>query len=257
MLVVSGTERYLIKAFRRRVRRQVELFGALADAGRAEPGRPRIPRLLAHDLDLRAYCTEWLEGPTLDQVILAGHGERAGLLAGGWLADIHPLPLGGDGRPFDASPLEYLEAWTAIIAGGDRRLGRRAAAIGESLRRRGPPPGAPGLLHGSFSVTSIIDCAEGPGVVDWDGFGHGAMEQDAGEFLATVTRVALREPRAQPAAGAARRAFLERLGDHVDADAVRWFETLSLIKNARHAARSRRAGWHAQATRLLETAERL
>ena len=71
-------------------------------------------------------------------------------------------------------------------------LGIHSAEVATSLHRTELEHSPTRLVHGSFYARHILDTGDGPGVIDWQRFGQGPLEVDAGMFLATISRIALR-----------------------------------------------------------------
>src|SRR5438132_13402247 len=70
---------------------------------------------------------------------------------------------------------------------------------------------------------------DGPGVIDWQQFGQGRFEVDAGMFLATISLAALRHQEVADEATRATEAFLEGTRGLVDPDALEWYRAASLL----------------------------
>src|SRR5262249_8270540 len=77
---------------------EAELYEALAGQGLADGPGARVPRLLARHPEGQLLAVEWLDGPTLTDLIKRGDGRRAGELAADWIGRAAALPL-TQGRP--------------------------------------------------------------------------------------------------------------------------------------------------------------
>src|SRR5438552_1175855 len=91
-----------------------------------------------------------------------------------------------------------------------RRPGAAAKAAARSPVRSQPRDRSVGLAPGTLSARHILDLGDGPGVIDWQQFGQGPVEVDAGMFLATISRLALRHSDAAGAAARAEETFVSR-----------------------------------------------
>ena len=106
-----------------------------------------------------------------------------------------------------------------------------------------------------MSPRHVIELADGPGVVDLDGVGHGPIELDGGMMLAALTRVGVGS-RIHDQAIAARDAFRAAIADAIDPDALDWFHAAQLVKLVAYAASGKRPHWRARADPLLAEARR-
>src|SRR5205814_537568 len=73
----------------------------------------------------------------------------------------------------------------------DRGLGSAAKRLARILTQTLPKNGSRRLVHGTFYARHILDQGDGVGVIDWERFGRGPLELDAGMFLATTWRYGL------------------------------------------------------------------
>jgi len=67
-------------------------------------------------------------------------------------------------------------------------------------------------------------------VIDWDRFGQGPAELDAGMFLATLSRLRLLHPAHTGEALRAEQAFLEGTRDLLDERALAWHRAAALLQ---------------------------
>jgi len=241
---------------------EARLYQELSARGLAPPpdsecvSAARVPRLLAWDRRLRLLALGWLHGPTLNQLIKEGQGERAGELASRWFRRAASLSviLGPTYGP--ASVLDRAPTWVGKLAETDAVLGDEAAKLLRELARTLPPPGSPGLVHGTLYARHIIDTGGGPGLIDWDGFGHGPLEFDAGVFLATVWRIRLTESGVERAVAHAEQAFLAGTAGRLDPRALAWYRAGALLNIARRLETRAKRNWKARALALLLEAGR-
>jgi hypothetical protein len=255
-----GERRLAVKAYAEDPSPEAQLYEALAAAGLSNDSGFRVPPLLACDRDLRLLVTGWLEGPTAEQLIESGQGKAAGELVARWFQRAASMTL-KLGPPLDAAGmLRHTRKWVATLAATDRALGTAGTVLLEALERTKPKDGAPRLLHGSFYPRHVIDLGDGVGVFDWERFGQGPAELDAGEFLATTCRIGVsHEPLAAEAARAAE-AFLAGTAGLLDERATAWYRAVSLVRLANK--RTRRPGDNpvlgqpllAEAARVAESA---
>lgn len=232
-------------------------FGLAAQPAKAEEESARVPRLLAWNRQLRLVATGWLEGDPLNQLIKDGQGERAGEFAARWLRRIAPLSVGQGHVYGPANMLDRAPGWVDTLAGVDAVLGNVAATVARALIRRPPPPDGQHLVHGTFYARHVIDMGDGPGLIDWDAFGHGPLEFDAGTFLATVWRIQLSNPDASDAVARAERAFCAGTAGLLDRRALSWYRAAALLGVAHRLESRSKRNWKARAHALLSEAARL
>jgi aminoglycoside phosphotransferase (APT) family kinase protein len=144
-----------------------------------------------------------------------------------------------------------------MLARADAELGSAAAALLRELGRTPPSVESPGLVHGTLYARHIIDTGTGSGLIDWDGFGCGPAELDAGTFLATVRRIGLSSPGAAAAVAGAELAFLAGTAGQLDESTLAWYRAAALLRIARRLEIRSSPNWKARALRLLSEADRL
>lgn len=258
-----GNTRVAVKVCANDPAPEAQLYQELAARGLA-PASPetrmsgvRVPPLLAWDRQLRVLVSGWLEGPTLNALIKEGQGERAGELASRWFRRAASLSviLGQSYGP--ASVLEKAPKWVGMLAAADAELGATASELLRELARTPPPAGSPGLVHGTLYARHFIDTGEGPGLIDWDGFGHGPLEFDAGVFLATVWRIRLSRPDSERTVTRAEQAFLAGSLGRLDGRALAWYRAGALLSIAHRLEIRSQRNWKARALALLSEASRL
>jgi aminoglycoside phosphotransferase (APT) family kinase protein len=237
------------------------LYEALAAAGLAGDSGARLPPLLFWERELRVLVIGWLEGRTAHQLVKDGRGARAGELAAHWLQRAASLsvPLG---PPFAGQRVQSKVAnWVSALYAADAALGTAATAVAARLERTQPREDAPRLIHGTFYARHIYDLGDGPGVIDWQRFGQGPLELDAGMFLATIGRVGLDHEKLAGEAGRAEDAFLAGTRGLLDERVLAWYRATALLhlaaRRVRHPERRiHRDGLVERARALLGEAAR-
>ena len=111
----------------------------------------------------------------------------------------------------------------------DPALGSAAKAVARTLLRGPPIERRPGLVHGTLYTRHILDLGDGPGVIDWQQFGQGPLELDAGTFLASITRTRLRHDSLATEAVKAEEAFLSTTRTLFDERALDWYWAAGLL----------------------------
>jgi 3-phytase len=255
----TGERRFAIKAYAHDPAPEAALYKAFASAGLGSDTGARVPRLLAFDHDLRVLVLGWVEGPTAHELVKSGQGARAGELAARWLRCARSLAV-KLGSPYGAARmLERAREWVADLAAADPALGTAATTLARTLSRTQPRESDPGLVHGTFYSRHVLDHADGPTVIDWERFGQGPAELDAGMYLATISRLALfHKPLAREAARA-EEAFLTGAAGLMDERALAWHRAAALLRlsHKRLPARRRERDWWTRARTLLGEAARV
>src|SRR5262247_2145567 len=234
----------------------VELYEAFAHAGVAGDSGARVPPLLAWDRDLRLMVVGWLEGPTARELIERGQGERAGELAAAWLARAATLPVTLGKLTGRELALRRTRKWVAKLHAADRTLGESAQAVADLLARSPAKDGRIRLIHDAFHDRNVLDLHDGPGVIDWERFGQGPAEVEAGMYLASISAERLREDTESRATAVrqARQAFLDRASPLLDDRALAWYQAAGLVRKADRQLTKKRGDWHGRLTTLLEEA---
>ena len=124
------------------------------------------------------------------------------------------------------------------------------------LARTEPKEDARRVVHGALHVRNILDLGCGPGVIDWQRFGQGPVEVEAGAFLASVWRVGLGGTLAGEAARA-KEAFLRGTAGLLDERALAWHLGAALLCRADRLLSRRKGDWAARAQELLGEATRI
>jgi hypothetical protein len=255
-----GHRRLAVKIYAEDPSPEAALYEAFAAAGLAGDSGVRVPPLLAWDRDLCMLVFGWLEGPTAHQLVEGGQGERAGALAACWLQRVASLAV-ALGPPFGAARiLDKSRKWVAALGAIDPALGTAAAALAGTLKRTQPKEGASRLVHGTLYARHVLDLGDGPGVIDWQRFGQGPPEFDAGVFLATIWRLGQHDKTLAGAAARAERVFLGGTQDLLGARALAWHRAAALLHFAERASKltPRRPGdWLARSHAMLSEGARL
>jgi hypothetical protein len=256
----AGHRRFAVKVYWKDPEPEVALYQALAAAGLASGAEEvRVPPLLAWDRHLRTLVIGWLEGPTANQLVKTGQGRRAGELAALWLRRAATLPV-RLGPPLGAAALlERAPHWVAALDAADPALGVAATAAAGLLELARPKEGALRLVHGTLYARHVLDTGDGPGLIDWDGFGQGPAELDAATFLATSWRTGLRDAVLAGEAAQAEESFLAGTEGVVDERALAWHRAATLLRLAGkvHVVDRRKANWLAWTHVMLAEATRL
>jgi hypothetical protein len=258
--VRAGRCRFAVKAYASDPAPEAELYDALAAAGLAGGAAVRVPRLLAYDPGLRMEVIGWLEGPSAQDLIGSGRGEQAGKLAASWILRAAVLTV-NLGPALDVA-LTRREAvrWTAKLDSADPGLGTAARAVADTLTRTSPKEGVPRLVHGSLYARHVLDLSGATGLIDWDCFGQGALEADAGMFLATVSRIGLLNDSLAGEATRAEKAFLAATGDLLDERSLAWHRAAALLHLAERGSKQtdrRQSDWLSRSQVLLAEAARM
>ncbi len=227
-----GGQRFAVKAYADDPTDEAVLYQSLTDAGLTGNSHCQAPALLLWDKPLRVLCIGWLHGPSANELILAGRGARAGELAAQWLAHVSTLPLRHGPQYGPAAILKQQRRWVADLVGAYPALGATATALAERLERTPPQGLSQHLVHGTFYTRHIFDLGNGPGVIDWQRFGQGPKELDAGIFLATTWRTRLRPERPELEVARAEQSFLAHTEGLLDEHALAWHRSAMLLRLA-------------------------
>jgi hypothetical protein len=255
-----GNRRVAVKAYADEAMPEATLYQALAAAGLGGDSKVRVPSLLFFERELRVLVIGWLEGPTAHELVKDGQGARAGELAAQWFkrADSLSVPLG---PPFERQRiLSKAGNWVSTLQAADPALGTAATTVAATLERTQPQESAPRLVHGTLYARHIYDLGDGPGVIDWQRFGQGPLEVDAGMFLATIARVGLDHEKLAGEAAQAEKAFLAGTQGLLEERSLGWYRATAFLhlaaRRARHPERHRPERWLKRAQTLLREAAR-
>jgi hypothetical protein len=257
--VQAGPRRLAVKAYAADPALEAGLYEALGSAELTGGSGARVPSLLAWERDLRVLAVSWLEGPTAQELVRRGYGRRAGELAACWLRRARSLPVRLGPHLGAAVMLERVRGWVAALSAADPALGSSASALAEALSRTAPQDAAAGLVHGTLYTRHVIDLGDGPGVIDWQKFGQGRLELDAGMFLATLSRGGLMRERFAGEAAKAEEVLLAWTEDILEPRSLAWYQSAALLRlsQKRLPARPRNRDWFTRARALLGEAVRL
>jgi hypothetical protein len=233
---------FIVKINAKDTSAEVGLHQAFGAHGITDHGEDRVPALLAHDLDLRVMALGWLEGSTTAHLLRHGLGRRAGELAARWLRRAVTLPLKLGKTLLPETVLRRVRKCVDALGDADAGLGEAGAVAAGILENVLPPPRPPRLVHGTFHDRNVLDLGDGVGVIDWQRFRQGPTEFDAGTFLASITRVGLREERARDAA-LAEKAFLTGIAGLVDERSLAWHRGAALLTLADRLLTQKRNDW--------------
>src|SRR3989449_516727 len=227
-----GGRRVAVKAYAEDPAPEAALYEALAAAGLGGESDVRVPPLLAWERDLRVLVIGWLEGPTVQELVKNGQGKHAGGLAARWLRRVASLSVKLGPRLGAARVLPGAGVGAAVLA--PPVAGREPPAtelVGIRAKTR-PKPSPPPLVPGTLSARHILDLGDGPGVIDWQRFGQGPVELDAGTFLATISRIGLLDRTRESEVAQAREAFLVGTAGLLDGRSLAWHQAAMLLRLA-------------------------
>jgi aminoglycoside phosphotransferase (APT) family kinase protein len=206
------------------------------------------------------------------QSVVDGHDGTAALIGeyessrfGDWAAalmmKLHRTPLSVRRRWTVDDEADMLTAALANVAEGRRDLSDRIARLAQASRlclaELGPPP-AETVIHRDFYHDQVMVAAEAAFLIDLDLAAIGDPAQDAGNFLAHLDELAIREPAIAENVRAAATAFRERLLDAPDLYSAARVAAFNAISLARLVAVSHRISSRRASTgRLLAAAEQM
>jgi hypothetical protein len=182
--------------------------------------------------DILARTRKWAANLGAADPVL---GAAASVVAG-MLALTEPKPRS---RPVQSGLSALVDAvrdrgrgWLAGLRASDPAMRFAAAALPPAPARTRAKESAPGLVHGTLYARHVIDSGDGPGVIDWQQFGQGPVEFDAGTFLATIWRIGQKDERLAPEARRTEEAFLAGTAGLLNAWAVAWYRAAMLLRLA-------------------------
>ena len=249
-----GTLRLAVKCYARDAAAEAGFYDSMGRAGlAAEDSAVRVPRLLDWDPDRWIMAIGWLEGPTAGELIANGQGARAGDLAARWIRRSASLPLRVRAASGAGEILARAPRWVTALGAAHPSLGASAEALAAMLSSSVRDEPAAHVIHGRFYVRHVIDLDRGAGIIDWEHFGQGALEIDAGMFLATVWRSGRHEDRAREAARA-EEAFMAGASYLLDERRLAWYRAGALLSLSYHLLARRKGEWRDQAGELLSEA---
>jgi hypothetical protein len=210
----------------------VRLHRRMAEQGLASRRGATVAPLLGSDRQRCLLAFEWLDGPSAEQLVRDGRDERAGWLASDWLWRAAGVRTCGGERHGPDTVLEEARTAAQQLTDHDPHLGaiatRRVEELAAAVPAKTPRSG---LVHGRYAPCHVLDQGSGAGVIDWDRFGVGPVELDAGHFLARLAR------RGDLGADddrhvVARRSFRSGLVGLVDFPTLDWYQAGAMIRVA-------------------------
>lgn len=250
--VRTGDRRVAVKGYCTPPDLEAKLYATLAGSS----GSVHVPHLVGWDHDLRVLAIEWLEGPSLLDLIKKGEGRRVGELAAMWLREAGGFPVRFGTHQGADSLLARTYKWTDRLGAADPELGNAASSVAKRLVATQPVEGATRLVHGSLYDRHILDLGDGPGLIDWDCFGQGSAELDAAVFLSVVWRSGLRPERLE-ASTQAMAVFRECTKGLLNESALAWHQAVMMLRLAHKKLRREADDALAEARPLLVEAARL
>lgn len=230
--VVAASHHVAVTSYAEDPAQEAALYEALGVADAAHDPGVRVPPLVAWHRDLRVLVLGWLEGPSTSQLIKERQGARAGQLAARWFRHVAALRIRIGPWRSAAHALGKASEGIAHFGAAHLGLGAAAMALAGNLARTQPEDGVPHLVHGTLYERHILDLGDGPGVIDWQRFGRGSLELDAGTFLATLSRIALRQPQLAGEVATTEEAFRGGTGDLFDDRILTWYRAAALLRFA-------------------------
>lgn len=235
----AGGQHFAVKFYASDPSAEADLYRELPSLGLLGSPAFRIPRLLGINRDLHVLAVEWLDGVPLSHVVKDGEGDRAGRRAASWFQHASGMRL-RSGRAAGPGYMLYRAGISArSLTSVDRPLGDVARRIASLLARTPPDPGSPRLVHGTLYARHLLDSGDVLGVIDWERYGQGPLELDAGVFLASIARIGAQRPGSAAAAASTEASFLEGTHGLLDLDALEWYRAAALILVAAGGTKSR------------------
>ena len=140
------------------------------------------------------------------------------------------------------------------VARAEVALGAEAELCVAALEAHRPRSPAFCLCHGDFSPNHGLDLGRGPGMIDWDSFRRGAVELDAGRFLASLSQRAGRRGVLAANVAPAAESFLAGIAGLVERDQLAWYRAGALVKLSWRLSARRPKRWRERARSLLSEA---
>ena len=231
---VAGDRHFALKAYAGDPSPEVALYQALAAAGLAGDSGPRVPRLLAWEPALHLFAISWLEGVGVNQLIKGGQGPRAGIVTAAWLHRIAESPVKMGPTVGPAESLQRVGSNIEKLGRAYPDVGAAAGRAKERLQSKQPETRRTVQVHGNLYARHILDLGDGPGVIDWEAFGQGPIEYDAGTYLASLSRMVTRDDALEEETARAKETFLSRTRDILEPRALAWYRAASLLRLASH-----------------------
>jgi predicted transcriptional regulator len=252
--VRAGALRFAVKCYARDASPEAGFYDSMGRAGlTAEESPVRVPRLLHWDPELMIMAIGWLEGPTAGELIANGQGARAGDLAARWIRRSASLPVRVRAASGAGEILSRAQHWVTALGAAHPSLGASAETIAAMLSSSVRDELSAHVVNGRFYARHVIDLGRGAGLIDWEHFGQGALEIDAGMFLATVWRSGRHEDRAAEAARA-EEAFMAGASYLLDERRLAWYRAGALLSLSYHLLARRKDEWLDKAGEMLNQA---
>lgn len=193
-----------------------------------------------------------MDGSPSNTLIKQGRAARAAELASRWFRRATTFPTTSfETSPRSNSVFQETERWLELLKSSKPALREDVTALAEALERSRPRPDGSCLIHGTLYARHLLDLGDGIGVIDWDRFGRGPAEFDAGVFLATAWRSEVNHGTTREVDAK----FHELSRGMLDMAAVTWYRAVTLLRLA--AKMSRRNGILQERARVfLNEAER-
>ena len=182
--------------------------------------------------DILARTRKWAANLRAADPVL---GAAASVVAG-MLALTEPQPRSAPVQSGLGALIDTLKdrarGWAADLRASDPAMRFAAAALPPAPVRTRARESAPVLVHGTLYARHVIDLGDGPGVIDWQQFGQGPIEFDAGTFLATIWRIGQKDAGLSPEAARTEEAFLAGTAGQLNPSAVAWYRAAMLLRLA-------------------------
>ena len=182
--------------------------------------------------DILARTRKWAANLRAADPVL---GAAASVVAG-MLALTEPQPRSAPVQSGLGALIDTLRdrarGWAADLRASDPAMRFAAAALPPAPVRTRARESAPVLVHGTLYARHVIDLGDGPGVIDWQQFGQGPIEFDAGTFLATIWRIGQKDAGLSPEAARTEEAFLAGTAGQLNPSAVAWYRAAMLLRLA-------------------------
>ncbi len=180
----------------------------------------------------RVLLLEHAPGETARAALRRGQ-DGVGDKAARWLAALHavpaPLPVGYRLR----DPLAKARRWARVLdADAPPALARAGHRLFVALAGAQPPwpPATPRIVHGDFGASHVYLAGEVTTVIDWDAWRIGDGAEDAGRFLASLHRIAARNPERGGVVAREVRAFAHAFP--ADRHGLAFYESLECLRRA-------------------------
>ena len=222
----------------------------------------RVARVVGDSERYSALAHEWLEGPTLAQVIGRGGGASDALARTATaLASLHGQRPALDTMYSAADFVRSMRGASGAVRAAEASLGERAMALagviasmleGRRWRSR--------AVHGDFTADQVIVGDGAIGVLDLDRAGYGDPGMDVGTLRAALIARAIRGDIDMGEAVASGEEFAAAYASATGGvweNGLRTFTAGALLMMAPEPFRERRSGWDRAIESMLDATERL